>query len=224
MSARLRHPYAYDEDLKAYLAPNDLRIVPGKIYKRGFMPVRVRIIPGKRPHFWDFTHCGGAGGGGDETDAHIFAKKFYQDRLYFYARVRGPPIFIRFTTCAVEQRLDNRTPDLQAIISECWPPFFQIGSKFILEIHAHNSIDDNKGRREALEQIGVPCIEVHLPDTAINWPFNSDSNPVQEWAKFENYMTTVLRDPYHAEWIVPNPPPIHRESANTISLSRRAPQ
>lgn len=223
--ADLLYPYGYDEDLRTYLTPDDPRVVEGKSYKVGNKIVRLRRVTGKRPHFWDSSGAGGngGGGGGPETAAHIFAKQFYQDRMFFYAVIKGQPLLIRFATCVLEQRLDERTPDLTATILECWPPFFEIGSRFLIEIHATNAVDDNLGRRAALQTLGVPCIEVDIGRTAIDWKFDKKNDPEKEWRRFVNYMSQVLATPYNARWIVPQNPPAHVESSHLKQLLRQAP-
>lgn len=205
MASELLHPYAYDEDLRDYLAPDDKRVVRGRAYKIGFRNVYLRDIKGKRLHF---AERGSSGGGGPESYAHIYAKKFYKEKMGFFGVVARQHLLVRFETCILEQRLDERTPDLTATISECWPPFFPQGSKFLLEIHAKNSVFDNPGRPQALARIGVPCIEVDLPLTAINWKFRTNFDPDIERRRFEAYMNAVLRAPIRTRWIVPDIAPI----------------
>ena len=222
MASDLLYPYAYDEDLKTYLAPDDSRVQRYRTYKVGIQSVQLRTITGKRPHFWDPSGMGGGeGGGGPETAAHIFAKTFYQNRMFFSATLCKQLVLIRFEKCDIEQRLEERTPDLLATISECWPPFFKQGSKFILEIHAKNAIFQNTGRREALERIGVPCIEVDLPERAVNWQFNSKYDTQRERQLFEEYMTKILTAPFNVRWIVPTPPPTFDVSTEPISFIRQ---
>jgi hypothetical protein len=221
MAHELTHPYAYDERLRDYLAPDDPRVRRNRPYKVGRQTVYLRVIRGKRPHFWDPT--GGGGGGGIESMAHIFAKKFYKERMFFSATVAGQRFLIRFATCELEQRLSERTPDVSATVSECWPPFMRAGDRFLIEIHAQNAIHQNPGRREALERIGVPCVEIHLPLQAIDWKFDARRDPDDERARFEDYMRGMLATPFDVDWIVPNPPPRFAGSPETIALLQPRP-
>lgn len=219
MANELLYPYAYDEELQDYLAPDDQQVRQDRPYKVGTKTVYLRVPTEKRRHFWDPTP-GGGGGGGIETAAHVYAKKFYKHRMHFAGTILRQPLLIRFEDCILEQRLDERTPDLTATILECWPPFMKRGDKFLIEIHATNSVFDNPRRPEALARIGIPCIEVDLPTTAIEWKFKPNADPDAERKRFEAYMDKVLSEPFHCRWIVPNPPPTFIAADETITLIR----
>jgi hypothetical protein len=211
----LTYDYAYDKDLGDFLAPDDPRVRPRHPYKVGTLTV---FLVRAEERCWHFRRSRGSGGtGSNETPAHIFAKKFFKEQMQFYATIQGQPLLIRFESCEVEQRIDMRQPDFTATVSECWPPFLRKGERFLLEIHAHNDVDRDPARRPALEQIGIPCVELHLPEKAVSWkPGGEDRESRRQ--RFERYMRTVLADPYYVEWVVPKSGVRYALSAESLQM------
>ena len=158
-----RHPIAYDRELFRYVTR--LRAQIGKNYWRGSMRLRIRHSTRGNPHFWDVDKVGGwdgsgGGGGGPESVLHIFMKQCVADNGYLLVCIDGNPVFLGFNDAKVEQRLDNRTPDVTATLTDCYPAYFTPGSKILIEVHVTNDVKLGSERWIQLRSFGFPVIEI----------------------------------------------------------------
>jgi hypothetical protein len=195
----LLYPYAYCADAGAYFTPDDPR-AQLHVMTVGSSRVSVRRSARGRSHFYH-PEGGGHGATGPETAAHIFAKMYLQRSKRFYGIVDGERTLVRFGSCAVEQRLNARTPDVTVQIAHVWPPRYPAGTTFLIEIHATNGAVRDPARIPALRAFGFPCVEVTVPERLVKWRFNESKD---EYARdrFEKEMVHFMRMP-HATWLVP---------------------
>jgi len=209
----LLFPYAYCADANDYFTPDEPR-AHSSVMTVGRSQVHVRRSTLGRLHYYHPERGGGHGATGPETAAHIFAKKYLKHRMRFYGIVDGERMLVRFGSCALEQRLDARTPDLTAEISYVWPPRYPAGTTFLVEIHATNGAVRDPARIPALRAFGFPCVEVTVPERLVKWKFD-ESKHESTRERFEKNMSEFMRMP-HATWLVPEKAEPYPAAVETI--------
>jgi len=203
---------AYCPDHKDYVSPTSSHAQRCVLFS-GNEQVGVRPSVNGRLHFF---RPNGGNGGAPESAAHVFAKVAVKRLGRFYAVIDGEPTFVRFLTCALEQRLASRTPDITVTVDFSWPPRLACGSELLIEIHATNSTARDPLRIPALRDLGIPCFEVSLPKKAVEWHPNDDD----DYAALSRYVLAVMRKPNEVHWVVPEKVRRHCGSG-TISFFRR---
>jgi hypothetical protein len=211
---RLLIPYAYCNEHRNYYPPDDPHIDQCDLYV-GVEQVSVRRSRLGRLHF--YRPGSGGGATGPETAAHIFAKILLKRYMRLYAVLEGEQVLIMFRTCEVEQRLNNRTPDVTIVLEYMWPPRFASGTTLLVEIHATNDAKRDPTRIPALCEMGYPCIEITLPAKAVDYKFEGN-DPAAIRRSFERYMETVMHKPYTCTWLVPEGVERWRNSPDIVSI------